>query len=116
VLDDIRDLSVDFNEGRQNYVLSKMFYCDQKMDRSYLKGLKGSPDSLQEHPQMFDRFLVPAARLGKYFLLKGLSQLVECGMQISEQEREDIADSMFFVLALGDPDKWLTPLSAHQTL
>ncbi len=109
VLDDIRDMSVDLKEGRQNYVLSQMVYQGRKSDTSRLKGLTGEPDSFKECLEIFDQFCVPAARLGKVFLMRGLAQLAECGMALSEKEREDIAESMFFVLGLGDPHKWLIP-------
>jgi len=116
VLDDIRDMSLDLKENRQNYVLSSIFHQDPATYEGRLKDLKSMPESLRGCPAIFDRFIVPAAQLGRTLLLKGLSQLSECGITLTVEEREEIAESMFFVLALGDPQQWLTPFKAHRLL
>ena len=109
ILDDIRDVAIDFKEKRQNYLLSQIYYFDPAAFNTQLKGLEDNPDSLYNDLNMLEKFISPAAQVGNDYLIKGLLRLKAHGLGLDDMDIENIAVSMFHVLHLGEAQQWLKP-------
>jgi hypothetical protein len=102
ILDDIRDMAKDHIERRHNYILSTI--CHEKRI-SYSNLLESMMPQMQISSKIHSYFpdvIVPAAALAHKFLQEGLDILCQCGLDINESAVSQMADSMYYVLDVGD--------------
>ncbi|MBF0569432.1 MAG: hypothetical protein HQL18_01485 [Candidatus Omnitrophica bacterium] len=106
LLDDMRDLSRDHLERRQNYALSLLAH----QHPSAFSRLQGMEETLSLERPIFSEFtdeLTPVARMGHDYMLEGLRHLNDCGLGLKEEYARAVVLWMFKALDVEKARGWL---------
>jgi hypothetical protein len=102
LLDDIRDLAKDYLEKRHNYILSRIYGEGHRDYLTELVRLEPQIKPATKIHSLFPAEVHPTAIRAKQFLVEGLRELRELGLEMEEGRISRMANSMFFVLDVGD--------------
>jgi hypothetical protein len=106
LLDDMRDLSRDHLEKRQNYALSLFTHKYPQAQ----KRLRGMDSSLKVEDAIFPMFadeLKEVARMGYDHMMEGLSDLNRSGLGLGKEHMRAIVQWVFYSLGVKKAVRWL---------